>query len=314
VVLSCSTCWNAHRHREGEDILSELESLGFRHVELSHGLRMSQITGITKYLEKKSLRVSSLHNFCPQPIEVLHDSPDCLEYTSYDPAERRRAVKITKETIHFASRVGAPVVVLHLGSLPHSPFEDRLAEMAKGGLLHEKKAINLKLDALRKRAKSAHLFWDRIHSCLQEIVPFAQEKKIRLGVECRSSALDFPMEDEFDFLWGKYPPETVGYWHDFGHMQRKHNLLLGNHWEALSKQRGRIFGAHVHDTVFPVRDHRAVGTGSIDWPLLLQAVPSNLTWVLELSPRATVEDVRVSAEKLSQWLTESSKKEISCKI
>src|SRR4051794_11372683 len=40
-MLSLSTCWNSHRHEEGEHIAHEARRLGFAYIELSHGLKVS---------------------------------------------------------------------------------------------------------------------------------------------------------------------------------------------------------------------------------------------------------------------------------
>ena len=270
--------------------------MGFTHVELSHGLRITQIEGMLKHLDRGTLTVTSVHNFCPQPIEVVHDAPDALEYSAYDARERRRAVRMTRETIDFAARVGAPKVVLHLGSMPLPQFEPRLTRLARQGALYSKEAVGVKLRAVRRREKYASQYWDRVFDCLREIVPHAAQRGVQLGAECRSSALDLPLEEEFDALWERFPGDTLGYWHDFGHMQRKHNLALGDHWEALSSRRHKIIGAHVHDTVAPVKDHQAVGTGTVAWTRLLAAVPRHITWVLELSPRLEPEQVLASRD------------------
>lgn len=279
--------------------------MGFTHVELSHGLRITQIEGMVRHLARGTITVTSVHNYCPQPIEVVHDAPDCLEYSSYDVRERRRAVRMTKETIDFAANVGAPNVVLHLGSMPLPGFEKRLARFAHDGAILSSGAIRVKLSALRRRARHAALYWDRVNDCLREIIPHAAQRGIRLGAECRSSALDLPLEDEFDSLWQRFPGGTLGYWHDFGHMQRKHNLTLGDHWEALSARAGRLLGAHVHDTIAPAKDHMEVGTGSVAWTTLLRALPVDTLYVLELSPRLAPEQVLRSRDAFVRLWNES---------
>lgn len=39
-MLVFSTCWNSHRHQDGEEMIDEILSLGFDHVELSHGIKV----------------------------------------------------------------------------------------------------------------------------------------------------------------------------------------------------------------------------------------------------------------------------------
>src|SRR5437879_5901208 len=102
-MLSCSTCWNSGRHTDGEAMLVELRDLGFERVELGHGIRISLMDGILRALEKGVVTISSLHNFCPLPIEITRASPDCYMFSSPDVRERERAVRHTFQTIDFAA-------------------------------------------------------------------------------------------------------------------------------------------------------------------------------------------------------------------
>ena len=61
------------------------------------------------------VRFSSLHNFCPLPVEVMGLRRTATNFPPFHPTERERAVKQTIQTIDFAARLDAPFVVLHLG-------------------------------------------------------------------------------------------------------------------------------------------------------------------------------------------------------
>ena len=47
-MLVFSTCWNSHRHQDGEEMIDEILSLGFDHVELAHGIKLSLLPGIMR--------------------------------------------------------------------------------------------------------------------------------------------------------------------------------------------------------------------------------------------------------------------------
>src|SRR5712691_4722841 len=130
-MISFSTCWNSHRHTDGGEMLREIIDLGFKRVELGHGIRISLMPGIQKMFEAGEVRFSSLHNFCPLPVEVLGASPDCYQFSSIYPKERERAVKQTFQTVDFAERLGAQFVVIHLGAVPMEPITDSLIALAK---------------------------------------------------------------------------------------------------------------------------------------------------------------------------------------
>ena len=47
-MYSMSTCWNSHRHEDGEAMLLEIREMGFECAELSHGIRQSLVPGIVE--------------------------------------------------------------------------------------------------------------------------------------------------------------------------------------------------------------------------------------------------------------------------
>src|SRR5579862_5441182 len=103
-MLSCSTCWNSQRHTDGEAMVDEILGLGFERVELGHGIRLSLMEGILRAADAGKVRFSSLHNFCPLPVEITRPSPDCYQISSPDQRERDRAVRFSFQTIDFAAR------------------------------------------------------------------------------------------------------------------------------------------------------------------------------------------------------------------
>ena len=82
-MLSFSTCWNSSRHTAGDEMLREIKNkLGFDFFELGHGIRISLMPGVQKMFDAGEVRFSSLHNFCPLPVEVTGASPDCYTFSS----------------------------------------------------------------------------------------------------------------------------------------------------------------------------------------------------------------------------------------
>src|SRR6202030_853681 len=134
-MISFSTCWNSHRHTDGAAMLHEIIDLGFKRIELGHGIRISLMPGIQKMFDEGEVEFSSLHNFCPLPVEVLGASPDCYQFSSAYSKERERAIRQTFQTIDFAERLGAPFVVMHLGEIRMKPVTDSLIKLAQKGEL-----------------------------------------------------------------------------------------------------------------------------------------------------------------------------------
>jgi len=281
-------------------MIREILDLGFERVELGHGIRLSLMEGVFRAVEKGLCTFSSLHNFCPLPIEITRASPDCYKFSSPDERERERALKHTFQTIDFAVRLGAPNVVLHLGRTPIDDYTDKLIRYAEVGMANSRDFVRVKLDCIRRRERDAEPFFKRAMSCLKRVSDYAAEKGIRLGVESRHSFEEIPSEQEMMEVLDQFDPPTVGYWHDFGHVQVKHNLGFLDHVEWMEQVSPRLIGCHLHDTQWPGRDHMAPFSGDVDYDALLKFLPEDTLFVFEMSPRRTVEEITEAREKWIQ--------------
>src|SRR5512133_3014332 len=154
-MIAFSTCWNSGRHTSGEEMLREIQALGFDLIELGHGIRISLMPGIQKMFDAGEVRFSSLHNFCPLPVEVMGASPDCYQMSAPDRRERERAGKQTLQTIDFAERLEAPFVVLHCGSVHMNPITDELIELAQNGHLLSRSYVRKTVNAVKIREERA---------------------------------------------------------------------------------------------------------------------------------------------------------------
>jgi sugar phosphate isomerase/epimerase len=294
-MISFSTCWNSGRHTAGDEMLREIKTeLGFDSIELGHGIRLSLMPGIQKMFDSGQVRLTSLHNFCPLPVEVMVASPDCYKLSAVSPEERERAVKQTFQTIDFAERLGAPFVVLHLGEVKMRPITDRLITMTKAGQHLSRGYVRAKLEAVETRERRAPAYLQRVKDCLRRIVEHAASKNVRIALESRRGYEEIPTERELPSLLGELDSGQVGYWHDFGHSQIKENLGFIDHAEWLGTVGSRAFGCHVQDCVWPAKDHEAPFTGGIDFNKLVPLLPANCLFVWEMSPNKTADAIRQS--------------------
>ncbi|MGH8047995.1 MAG: sugar phosphate isomerase/epimerase family protein [Chthoniobacterales bacterium] len=296
-MLALSTCWNSHRHTNGEDMLREIADLGFTNVELSHGLNLPMMEGILKVAERGGINFTSLHNFCPQPVEVMSDSPDCYEFTSNRPEIRQRAVKTTLQTIDYAHRVGAKRIVLHAGCVsPMRGFTKSLIEMIIHGKFLSKDYAEEKLRGVQQREQASQEYIHRLAETLKPIITAAGEKGIRLGIENRDSYEQLPSERELPSLLDQLGP-VCGYWHDFGHAQRKQNMGFLDHQAWLKQIGSRAIGCHLHDTKWPLEDHRAPFTGDVVFSTLVPHLPKDIPFVIELHPKREVSEITAAADR-----------------
>ena len=276
-------------------MLREIKTeLGFDLIELGHGIRLSLMPGIQKMFDSGQVRFTSLHNFCPLPVEVMVASPNCYEFSAVSHEERERAVKQTFQTIDFAERLNAPVVVLHLGEVKMQPITDRLIMMTKAGEHLSRGYVRAKLKAVETRERRAPIHLQRVKDCLDRIVEHAASKKVRLALESRRGYEEIPSERELPNLLDKLNSEQVGYWHDFGHSQIKENLGFIDHAEWLGVVGSRALGCHVQDCVWPARDHEVPFTGGVDFDKLVPLLPTNCLFVWEMSPNKTADAIRQS--------------------
>ncbi len=272
-------------------MMREIRELGFEYAELSHGTRISLMPGILDAVDAGEIKISSLHNFCPLPMGVQHAAPNIYQFSADRDREREMAQKYTLKTLEFASRVKAPAVVLHLGSIDMKHYTDKLLEMAQRGEKETPKYERLCLEVDEKRSAKKEPYFDRVKELLKNLLKEAEARGIKLGAENREGLEELPVESDFQFLFRELQHPNLGYWHDTGHAQIKENLGFLQHSMHLEALQGWLVGLHIHDVVFPGRDHCPPGTGTVDFAKLKPLVGAAHIKVFELSPAVPPEEV-----------------------
>ncbi len=299
-MYSLSSCWNSHRHNDGRAMLREIRDLGFEYAELSHGTRISLLPGILEAVEAGEIKISSVHNFCPLPMGVTNSAPNLYQFSAERERERDLALRYTLKTIETAARVKAPLVVLHLGSIDVKNYTDKLLEMVQRGEKNTPKYEKLCAEVDEKREARKGPFFDRTKEFLKKVLPEAEARGIKLGAENREALEELPFESDFYFLFRELTSPSLVYWHDTGHAQIKENLGFIVHQMHLESLREHLFGFHIHDVEFPGRDHRAPGSGTIDFAALKPLLKPEHIKVFEFSPSLTVEQVRGGVEHIKK--------------
>jgi sugar phosphate isomerase/epimerase len=153
-----------------------------------------------------------------------------------------------------------------------------------------------------KREEKKEKFFERTIESLKRILPEAEGRGIKLGIENRQALEELPIESDYWFLFREITSPSLVYWHDTGHAQIKENLGFIRHSMHLESLADRLAGFHIHDVQFPGRDHCPPGSGMIDFAALKPMVRPEHIKVFELSPSLTSEDVRRGVEHLkSIW-------------
>jgi len=277
-------------------MLEEIRRLGFEFAELSHGTRISLLPGILQAVDAGEMKISSVHNFCPLPIGVNHSAPNLYQFTAHRARERELAERYTLKTLEFAARVKAPVVVLHAGSIEMKNYTDKLLDLVERGQKETPKYEKLckELDAKREAVKGP--FVERLKEVLKKILPEAESRGVKLGLENRQALEELPIESDYHFIFRELASPALVYWHDTGHAQIKENLGFIHHAMHLESLRQQLAGFHIHDVAFPGRDHFAPGLGSVNFSALQPFIKAEQIKVFELGPQVTLEQARNGIE------------------
>ena len=283
-------------------MLREIRELGFDHAELSHGIRISLMPGILEAVDAGEMKISTLHNFCPLPVGITHSAPNLYEFSAARPRDRELAIRHTLRTFEFAERVKAPVVVLHLGSMDLKDYTGRLGEMLERGQKGTPKYEKFLAEAVAGREAAKRKFFEHTKETLRRVLPEAQKRGLKLGCENREAVEELPVETDFPEFFLEFGDAPLVYWHDTGHAQIKENLGFIRHAAHLEALAGRLAGFHIHDVQFPVRDHCAPGTGTVDFAALQPFVKPEHIKVFEFSNKLPVEAARAGiAHVKAHW-------------
>lgn len=291
-------------------MLQEVASLGFEWVELSHGIRISLVPGVLRALQAGVIQVSSTHNFCPLPTGFTSPAPNIYMPSSPDHREHNQWLRHTKRSLDFAQQVGARVVVVHLGQVEFfwfSPVRNYRRYLQEKGEAFSAEAPEYKellaktLGRLRKRGGP---YLARVKASLEEILPYAAERGLRLGLENRERIDELPLDEEFpELLSGLSQQGVAGYWHDCGHAQIKQRTGIIDHARQLEQNAAQLIGFHLHDIDGAGKDHQPVGSGTIDFAMVSRFFRPEHVFVLEYGPRVTPEAVLETRLRLEGMLS-----------
>lgn len=290
-------------------MMREIADLGFSHVELSHGVRITLVPGILKALSEGFIGISTTHNFCPLPTGITRAAPNLYEPSSKDLRERDQWLRQTKRSIDFAAQVKARVLVCHLGSVRFFFFNP--AETLRDyGERHPRQTIP---DDPRYRAalgrttakvrKQMAPYWANVEASVRAVLDYAQTKGVRLGFENREKLEELPLDDDFLTLLDALPAGSpVGYWHDSGHAQIKQRMGVIDHATHLARYAPRLLGFHLHDVDAEGHDHQPIGDGTIDFEMISRFWRPEHVLVLEFNPRLSPDDVARSKVRIDALL------------
>ncbi len=287
-------------------MMKEMADLGFEYVELSHGIRITLVPGILRAVEEGVVKVASCHNFCPLPTGITKAAPNVYMPSTIDARERDQWLRQSKRTIDFAAQVGAKKVVMHLGAVeffwfnPARKVTEYIAAHEGEDLSKDERYKKLLAQSLVKLRNRMGPYWENTKKGLVELLPYAEQKGVKLGFENRERFEELPLDEDHPLLVEVMAkPNACGYWHDCGHAQIKQEMGLLNHEEHLRKNAANLIGWHLHD-VAEGDDHQPIGKGTIDFEMVSSFWRPEHTLIIELSPRLTPEEVLFSKKRVEE--------------
>ncbi len=282
-------------------LLLEIKNVGLNTIELGYKITVDELTEIKPLLAEMQIQVSSVHNFCPLPND--HPSPrhpsNYYRLTSLDETERKLAVLWTKEAVNTAVSTGAGVVVIHAGTveLPEDLAEG-LFKMYKESDLGPGQFEKSRERFIAERKKARGPFMDALVKSLKDVMPYAQEKNIKIGLESRYYPTEIPNHDEIGELLDQFHYQGLWYWHDVGHAEVNERLGIYDHMACLKRYQDKLIGFHLHGVKI-MKDHRAPFEGDFDIKKVYPFIRKHHIKVIESHGSATAEQIRTAVKELS---------------
>lgn len=295
--ISLSTMWAVGRYERMANFAAAAHHMGFGSIELNYQVTPPMLAEMIELWEEGRVKVSSVHDPCPALTQGLRYAP---QLSALDRDEREAAVNLAKGSIELASRLGAEAVVLHLGrvdmdyELEHA-LRDLYNRGRKGTAAYE--GTKERLIAARAKRREANLA--AVMGSLEELVPYAAARGVKLGVESRYYYREIPHLDEAQFILDRFDSPVLLYWHDVGHVQNLANLGFTRHEDWLVALSHRLLGVHLHDIV-GLEDHQAVGKGEMDFTMVGRYLPEEAIMVCEFEQHNSAAEVEAGLMRLEK--------------
>ncbi len=278
------------------DFFEQARRLGFTRFELNHQVDSDMLAG----LELGLYQFNSLHEPCPAdvPMPVLKEHDWLI--SSLDEENRRQGVRMIKRTINLACDIGVKVVVVHSGTVNiDTTLENQLRRLFEQEQSGSPEYLDLKEKLVQARAQQSAACLEAAQKSLRELIDYAGQYHIRLGLENRYHYLDIPLLDEMQALLDLADSEALGFWYDVGHAQNLDRLGFFPHEEWLKRYATRIIGVHLHDAR-GITDHLAPGLGEVDFAWLASYLPPQALRTCEFKPCNTPEQIQAGMQVLLQ--------------
>jgi sugar phosphate isomerase/epimerase len=285
---SLSTMWAFDNYPDLNDFFKLSARLGFQKIELNHQINSAMLSQV----KLDHYQFSSIHEPCPADISTKELVNRDWLISSVDEDSRKLGIDAVKKSIDLAHELGAPIVVIHCGTIPSDiDYEKKLRTLFKVGKIGSEEYLQIKSQLIDHRRKLIDPRLQAVKKSLHELLEYANRINVRLGLENRYHYMDIPSIDEMNELLSLANSSQLGFIYDVGHAQALDRLGFYSHEDWLKRYSSRMFGAHLHD-VIGLTDHYAPGLGEIDFSKIAQYLPEDSFRTFELLPGNTLAQVK----------------------
>lgn len=293
---SLSTMWLKDNFPTLRDFFEFARRSGFAHVELNHKINSSTLED----LDMSQYSVSSIHEPCPADIPVPTLVKEDWLISSLDEEKRKKGVDAVRHSIDLAHTLGANMIVVHVGQTHMDvKLEKELRKLIDDGKKDTVEFRTLQSQMIKIRSELAPAAFESVKKSVVELLAYASQYGIRLGLENRYHYREFPSPDEMEILLSLGSPDKLGMTFDVGHAQHLSRLGFYPNDQWLDRFASRIFETHLHD-VNGIVDHFAPGLGDIDFDRVARYLPANAIRTCEFldtnSPEQVISGLRFLSE------------------
>lgn len=285
--ISLSTMW-ASKFPSLVEFFESARRIGFRRVELNHMIDSEMLSKVNL----DDFQISSVHEPCPADISTSELKERDWIISALDDEGRKKGVEAIKRSIDLAHKNGVKSIIVHAGFVSADPtLENRLRKLVKKGKSDLDEFVQIQQTMVEERARLAGPRMESVRRSLSELLAYAKEFEIRLGIENRYHYYDIPTLPELSELLELAGPDQLGFIYDVGHAQTLDRLGFYTHEDWLRLYADRIIGVHFHD-VQGVEDHFAPGLGDVDFDMIAPYIPEGAFLTCEVQPKNSPEQVK----------------------
>jgi len=276
-----------------KEIKEKVYQLGLNSVELNADIPIEWFEEIQKDVAENKIKILSLHNFCPSVENIPQGKYgfNVFSLTSADEQEHNLAIKYTLRTIDYAELVNSNIVVLHLGEIETQPSATEVYKTALEYGLTSEIYQKYKQSLLLSREKNKQKFFSLLKKTLDNILPYAENKKVNLCIETRFFPNEIPNFEEFAEIFEYYKSNYLRYWHDFGHVEIQTNLgFEKGHKRFFDTYNNYLMGYHIHGVKNLVDHYAPSSETQPDYKELLKYQEDKI-YTLEIHPKENFDNL-----------------------